>query len=63
MPGSAQWGVYTGHGPRDECWICGHYILTVFVWTPRIGQLARERDLAISQHFKEQAEELYHTWP
>ena len=37
MPGAAQWSVHTEHGYLDECWICAHYIMTVFVWTPRIG--------------------------
>ena len=42
MPGAAQWDMLTDR--TDECYICGHYILTFFIWTKRIGQLAKEKD-------------------
>ena len=63
MPGSAQWSVHTEHGANDDCWICGHYIMTVFVWTPRIGELSRDRSPAVNTHFREYLDNLRQTWP
>ena len=50
ITGSAQWGVYTNL--KDECWICGNYIMTVFIWTPRIGSLSGEANPALTKHYK-----------
>ena len=60
MPGSAQWGIFSKQ--KDECWICAHHILTVFVWTPRVGQLAQERDPVVYDHYKQQLDEVRKTW-
>lgn len=35
IPGSGQWRLSTA--PSEECWHCGQHILTLFIWTPRIG--------------------------
>jgi len=35
MPGAGQWQLLTEL--KDECWHCGQHILTLFIWTPRIG--------------------------
>ena len=35
IPGDAQWRMITD--PQEECWHCGQHILTLFIWTPRIG--------------------------
>jgi len=35
IPGAAQWELLTEQ--KDECWYCGQHILTLFIWTPRIG--------------------------
>ena len=50
--GAAQWGVYTNQ--KDECWICGHYIMTVFIWTPRIGMMTKETDNKMYTHYKKE---------
>ena len=61
MPGSSQWRVYTRQ--KDDCWICGRYILTVFIWTQRVGQLAAERDPKVINHYKEQLRTIKETCP
>lgn len=42
IPGIAQWRVNTEQ--KDECWICAHSIMTVFIWSQRIGQMASSSD-------------------
>lgn len=60
MPGAAQWKVYTEQ--KDECWICGHYIMTVFVWTPKIGKIAMEKDPATVKHFNSEIHRVKKQW-
>ena len=60
LPGMAQWGVFTNK--KDECWICGHYIMTVFIWTPRIGALAREQDQKLCDHYKKEIDKQRDKW-
>ena len=43
---------------KDECWHCGQHILTLFIWTPRIGQLTAEKDQNIVKHYRDQIEAL-----
>ena len=40
--GSEQWQVLTDK--KDECWRCNHHILTIFLWTPRIGAITSEKE-------------------
>ena len=42
MPGSSQWQVLTDK--KDECWKCGLHVITVLLWTPRIGKISCEKD-------------------
>ena len=42
IPGAAQWKLYTDS--KHECWHCSQHILTLFIWTPRIGQLSAIKD-------------------
>ena len=60
MPGSAQWGIYTG--VKDECWICNHSVMTLFVWTPRIGLLSCSKDLNELAHYKMEVDRLRPNW-
>ena len=60
IPFSAQWGVYTNM--KDECWICGHHVMTVFVWTPRVGRLAQTKDPAVITHYKTEIDKLRKSW-
>ena len=50
IPGVGQWKIITDL--KDECWFCGQHILTLFVWSPRIGQLSQVKDNAVTKHFK-----------
>lgn len=52
MPGSSQWSILTRQ--KDECWICARYVMTVFIWTPRIGNFAGEKDPNVLNHYKTQ---------
>ena len=52
IPGIGQWKMITDG--KDECWVCGQHILTLFVWTPRIGQLSNIKDERVGKHFKDQ---------
>ena len=60
MPGSAQWGVYTEL--KDECWICNHSVMTLFVWTPRIGLIACEKDITANTYYRVEVEKLRPSW-
>ena len=60
LPGAAQWNVFTNQ--KDECWICGHYIMTVFIWTPRIGAIAKEQDPKICDHYKKEIDRQRPNW-
>ena len=42
---------------REECWHCGQHILTLFIWTPRIGQLAGSKDKGMIDYYKEKINE------
>ena len=42
LPGAGQWQVSSDK--KDECWHCGQHILTLFLWTPRIGSLTSDKD-------------------
>ena len=42
LPGSGQWNVQDDK--KSECWKCGQHILTIFLWSPRIGKLTCDRD-------------------
>jgi hypothetical protein len=35
IPGAGQWTILTDD--KNECWFCGQHILSLFIWTPRIG--------------------------
>lgn len=60
IPGAGQWGVYTEQ--KDECWICGLHIITLFVWTPRIGKLASTKESSTIEYYKKEMEKLRSTW-
>ena len=51
IPGAGQWTMLKEL--KDECWHCGQHILTVFIWTPRIGQLTSIKDRGIVKHYRE----------
>ena len=52
IPGSGQWKIATD--ANDECWFCGQHILTLFLWSPRIGQLSQVKDQKVRKHYKDQ---------
>ena len=54
IPGSGQWKILTEE--KDECWFCGQHILTLFIWSPRIGQLSEVKDTVVKKHFKAEYE-------
>ena len=47
---SAQWVVMSDK--KSECWRCSQHILTIFLWTPRIGDLTCDKDEAKIQYYK-----------
>lgn len=49
MKGAAQWTILTK--PKDECWVCGQWAFTLFIWTPRFGQLAMVKDESKIKHY------------
>lgn len=55
MPGSAQWRILTDK--RDECWKCGQHVLTIFLWTPRIGTLTCEKDKQKEKYYFDKIEQ------
>ena len=52
IPGAGQWTIITDE--KNECWFCGQHILSLFIWTPRIGQLSSIKDPKIVKHFEDQ---------
>ena len=50
MPGMAQWSVTTDK--KSECWRCNQHILTIFLWTPRIGALTCDKDTEKTSYYK-----------
>ena len=50
IPGVAKWKFITDQ--REECWHCDLHVLTLFVWTPRIGQLAGSRDEGMIKYYQ-----------
>ena len=42
LPGSTNWQIATSI--KDECWVCEEHIITLFLWTPRIGILSMLKD-------------------
>ena len=51
IPGSGQWQVFTQ--ASDECWHCGQHVMTLFLWSPRIGQLSQVRDQKVRKHYED----------
>ena len=52
IPDSGQWKLSTD--PKDEeCWVCTKAIMTVFIWTPRVGQLSASKDVPSIKHYEE----------
>ena len=60
MPGAAQWGIFTKN--KDECWVCGQFIMTVFIWNPRVGLIAGERDATVRNHYETAIEKERKHW-
>ena len=58
---SGQWRVCTD--PQSECWYCGQYILSLFLWTPRISQLAAVKDPDVNKYYKDSVDLLTETVP
>ena len=48
---------------HSECWYCGQYILTLFLWTPRISQLAAVKDKEVNSYYKDAVDLLTETVP
>ena len=59
QPGSAQWRVLDDK--KDECWKCGQYVLTLFLWNPRIGALTSDKDPVKTKYYKEQMDSMRDT--
>lgn len=47
---------------KDECWICAHSIMTVFIWSHRIGQVASTDESITIGYYKTQIEKVKPTW-
>lgn len=58
---SGQWEVCPG--AHSECWYCSQHLLTLFIWTPRISQLAQVKDEQIRQYYKDTIDLLTETDP
>ena len=54
IAGAGQWELLTKQ--KDECWHCGQHILTLFIWTPRIGLLTSSKDQVVIKHYRDQME-------
>jgi len=52
MPGLAQWQVLDEK--RSECWRCDQHMLTIFLWTPRIGLMTSSQIADQILYYKEQ---------
>lgn len=50
MPKSGQWVVHSDK--KDECWRCNQHILSLFLWTPRIGALSCDKDDEKTKYYK-----------
>ena len=37
---------------QNECWRCSQHILTIFLWTPRIGDMTSEKDAEKVKYYK-----------
>ena len=55
IPGSHQWNILTDKR-QEQCWYCGQYVLTLFIWTPRIGALSQIKDPQKLQYYKKKIE-------
>ena len=54
MPALARWAVKTDK--KSDCWRCNQHILTIFLWTPRIGALTGEKNEEKIRYYKKQIE-------
>lgn len=41
---------------KDECFYCGQHLLTLFLWTPRIGQLSCLDTPGIEDYYRKRIE-------
>ena len=56
IPGNQQWKIIDDK--RDECWKCSQHILTIFLWSPRIGILTGDKDLKKVEYYKRMINEI-----
>jgi len=57
IPNSGKWKVCADE--FSECWYCSQHILTLFIWKPRISELASVKDESIKRYYND-ALELIH---
>lgn len=43
IPNACQWKILVD--AKDECWLCEEHIITLYVWTPRIGLFSMSKDV------------------
>jgi hypothetical protein len=56
IPGCGQWQVLTKM--RDECWVAGQHILTIFLWSFRIGNTSEEKDDAKLKYYHDKVKSM-----
>ena len=54
IPGSGKWVVHDDK--KSDCWKCGQHVLTIFLWSPRIGKLTCEKDPIKTKYYKDKLE-------
>ena len=45
VPNAEKWRIDTEQ--RDECWHCGQYVLTIFLWSPQIDASKQDEDMVM----------------
>ena len=57
IPGVGQWMVCSDK--HSECWRCNQHILTIILWSHRIGVLTGEKDIRKVDYYQDKIDEIY----
>ena len=51
MADASKWKILTQTG--QECWLCNHHTITLYIWTPKIGLFSMSKDEREIRYYKE----------
>jgi len=43
---------------REECWLCEEHVITLYIWTPRIGLFSMIKDEEEIRYYREKLAEV-----